>query len=430
MAQKRSFIRDTEIENIIRGYATPLFQTAGLQPSAVNIYLINDDTLNAFVAGGQKLFINTGLLMRSTSSSQIIGVIAHETGHMAGGHLSKIPGAIEDATAHTILSYILGGAAAVGGRPDVGAAIIAGGQSIGQRSFLQFSRTQETAADQAAVRLLDGTQQSTIGLLKFMEVLEGQELLTSNLQDPYVRTHPLSADRIQFLRNHVANSAYTNVPANPEFEAQHARMKAKLIAFTRPFNQTMRAYPETDKSVAARYARAVALYRKPDTKAALDVIDGLVRDYPDDGYFHELKGQILFEAGRSKESIPAYQRAIELLPGSPLILTDLARAQIAAEDPALLQPAIENLRHSVGLENDRPFAWRQLAIAYGRSNLMGETSHALAQEALLQGRYVDAIGQGERALKLLKPGSPDYLRSQDIIALAQNRQKKEAAQRR
>ncbi len=421
-AQGLSLIRDAEIENTIRAYAAPLFQAAGLDPTAVRIFLVNDRSLNAFVAGGQKLFINTGLLMRATNAGQVIGVIAHETGHIAGGHLSRTQEALEKSTAQSIISFLLGTAAAVAsGRPDVGGAIIAGGQSVGLRSFLQYSRTQESAADQAGLRLLDATGQSSQGILEFLDTLLGQEQLSRARQDPYLQTHPLSLVRIDAIRAHLARSPHANKPSSPEFKRMHQRMRAKLFAFLESVPTTLRRYPERDTSLETRYARAIAYLRKPDLEKALSLINGLLADYPDDPYFHELKGQMLFEHGHAARALVAYENAVQLLPRSPLIRSQYAQIQLELNDPALLDPAIMNLRAALQYDTRMPFTWRQLAIAYGRKGDMGQSSLALAEEALLRGKKADARYHAGRAERLMPRGSIGWLKSQDILQAARKK---------
>jgi len=417
-AQRLSFIRDAEIENTIRTYAAPLFQAAGLEPSDVRIYLVDDRSLNAFVAGGQRLFINTGLIMRSKHAGQVIGVIAHETGHIAGGHLSRLHAAIANSTAQSILALVIGAAAVIGtGR----GADVAGGQSMGLRSFLHYNRTQESAADQAALRYLDATGQSSRGLLEFMEVLDGQELLSADRQDPYLRTHPLSRERIDAVQAHLSRSPNRDKAQPARIQELHRRMLAKLYAFLEPFRRTLRRYPESDTGVDARYARAVAYYRKPDLGKALPLVDGLIAERPEDPYFHELKGQMLFENGRAAEAQKPYETAVRLLPRSPLLRRGLAQVQLELGDPALLEPAIRNLRAALQQDADAPFTWRQLAIAYGRRGNMGMSAVALAEEALLQGHARQARYHAGKAEKLLPRGSIGWLQAQDILQAAKEK---------
>jgi predicted Zn-dependent protease len=417
-AQRLSFIRDAETENTIRAYVTPLLLAARLEPSAVRIFIVNSKSLNAFVAAGQNLFINTGLIMRAKDASEVIGVLAHETGHIAGGHLIRSTQALKNASASTILGYILGGAAVIAGRPDVGAAVISGSQNAAIRTYLKFSRTQESAADRAAVRYLDQTRQSSTGILAFMKTLGEQELLSVSRQDAYVRTHPLTRDRIGFLEHHVSRSRFTNVPTPEKFKKAHARMVAKLRAFTQRKRRTFRNYPESDTSLPARYARAIAYFRSAGTEKALGIMGALIAEKPSDPYFHELKGQILFENGRIGEAIPAYQKAVELLPGSALIMTDLAKAQIEINDPEMRNRAIRHLNVAIELEPKRPFTWRLLATAEGKNGNMVESWRALAEEALLVGRLDRAIGLAKRSQSQTEVGTPVWLRAEDIIAAA------------
>lgn len=417
-----SLIRDTEIETTIRTYTTPIFLAARLDPAAVRIYLVNDNQINAFVAGGQNLFINTGLLMQSKDAGQVIGVIAHETGHIEGGHLTRVHDALRRNTAENILAMVLGAAAMVAGAPEVGSAVMLGGQNVATRNLLQYSRTQEGAADAAAMRYLDATQQSAEGLLTFFQLLAKQDLLVSTRQDPYLRTHPLTQDRIAALDAFVQRSPYSNKPVDPKLEAMHRRMVAKLSGFLEDPVQVKRRYPPSDTSLEARYARAVADHRMNRPKEALAGMDSLLAEYPNDPYFLELKGQILLETGRPREALGPYRKAVEQLPDAPLLRSDLARIEMGLDDEALLNDAITNLRLSLLRDADRPGVWRQLAVALGRDGQEGESALALSEEALLLGKPADAKYHAGKAERLLPPGSPDWLRAQDIQqVIAQNK---------
>lgn len=418
-ADRPSFIRDAEIENSIRVWATPLFVAAGLNPGAVRIHLVKDNTLNAFVAAGQNLFLNTGLLVRTENVSQLIGVIAHETGHIAGGHLARMDEALKNASTEALIAMVLAGAAAAAsGRADVGSAILMGGSSVAERSLLSFTRTQETAADQAAVSLLDATGQSSKGLLEFMEILGDQELLVTERQDPYVRTHPITSERISFLRNHANESHFTGVQAPPEYAEMHRRMRAKLFSFLELPARTLQRYREEDESLESRYARAIAHYRKPDLARALPLVEDLLAERPADPYFQELKGQILFENGRAPDALAAYQEAVRLLPNSPLLRISLAQVEIELNQPPLLEDAVGHLNFALTEEADNGFAWRLLAIAQGRRGNEGEAAFAMAEYAMLGGQIAEALHHATRAEKLLPRGSPSWLRVQDVKAQA------------
>ncbi len=417
-AQKISLIRDAEIENSIRQFAEPVFRAAELDASAVNIHLVNDSSLNAFVTGGQRLFINTGLLTQAANPGQIIGVIAHETGHISGGHLARIHDALKNSTAATILSMILGGAAIIAGRGDVGSVIVAGGQGIAIRSFLNYTRTQESSADQAALKFLDRAGVSSKGLLEFMNLLGEQELLLPESQDPYVRTHPLTRDRVANIANHVAISPHSNKLLPEEFNALFRRARAKLYAYLQPLGTTLRTYKESDNSLESRYARAVAYYRKPNLAKAVPLIDGLLAEFPNDPYFWELKGQMMFENGDANAARKPYEIAVNLLPDNALLRRDLARVLLALNDPALLDPAIDHLSIAVEQEKESPFTWRQLAIAYGRKGDRGHSSLALAEAALLKSSKSEARYHAGLAERLFPKGSREWLQAEDILLAA------------
>ena len=418
-ARQLSLIRDAEIEHTIRGYATPLFGAAGLDTRSVRIHIVNDSGLNAFVAGGQNIFIFTGLLMASDTANQIIGVLAHETGHIAGGHLARTRDALRGASAQAILAIVLGAAATVAGQAQVGAAIISGGPEFARRSLLRYSRTQEAAADQAAVTYLNRSGQSARGMLEVIEKLGDQESLLARSQDPYVRSHPLTRERIALLRDRVAKSRYGNVPDPPDIAEAHRRMKAKLKGFLQSPGQTLLQFPPSKADLASRYARAIAHHKLGDLEQALVEIDALIALRPDDPYFHELKGQILLEHGRPADAIPVLERSVALAPDAPLLHILLAQAQIASEQPAHNRAAISQLVEALSRDRSNALGWLHLAIAYGRDGQFGMSALANAERNMLIGRKADAQHQADLAERKLPHGSPGWVRAQDLKRAAQ-----------
>jgi predicted Zn-dependent protease len=407
-------IRDAEVENTIRAYATPLFEAAGLNAKDIDIYLIDDPTLNSFVAGGMNIFVNTGLIIKAKTPNQLIGVIAHETGHIADGHLARFTAHVGDISTAAIIATIIGVGGAVAGGGSAAAGTVIGAQAAAQSALLSYSRTQEGAADQAGMSFLDRSGQSSKGLLEFFRYLEGEELLSSDRQDAYLRTHPLTQDRIAAVQDHVDHSQFSDTPERPEFIEMHKRMVAKLVAFLGSTSSTLVRYPESDTSVAARYARAIAYYRIPDLAHALPIVNQLIAEEPQNPYFYELKGQMLFENGRGAEALPPYQKAVELQPDSALLRVGLGQVQLERNSPDLVKPAVENLQKATRREPYNSFAWDQLAIAYGRDGQFGMSSLASAEAALSRGNKADARNQATRAEKALPRGSPGWLRSQDI----------------
>ena len=428
-AQDRpSFIRDAEIEDTIRVVSTPLFQQAGLPPEAIDVYLINDDTLNAFVAGGLNMFLHTGFLLATDNMGEVAGVIAHETGHLEGGHIAARKSQIEALQGPLWATYVLGlGAAILSGDGRVGAAAVAAGQNAILRDLLLYTRGQEASADQAAVRLMEGAGYSAEGLLSFMSKLRGQEALLSSNQDPYLRSHPLTTDRMNYLRDSVTNSPFAGKDFPSDMQLRHARMQAKLIGFLKAPNVVMIEYPESDQSLPARYARSIMHYRSGRIEEALTMIDGLLAEFPEDPYFHELKGQILFENGRVAEAVEPYRQSVRYDPESALLRMAFAHTLIEANDPSLLNEAKENLTLALSEEPRNASAWRQLAIAEGRMGNVGKAALALAEAAAARGDFLEARGQSERALSLLPEGSGDRLRAEDLKRYADSELKNRAS---
>ena len=410
-ASAEEILRDTEIENGIRTLATPIWRVAGLDPVGMGIYIVSDKDLNSFVAGGQAIFLNSGLILRAEVPNMLIGVVAHETGHIAGGHILRSLEAVKNASVETIIALAAAlGASVAGGN---GAPLIAAA-GVGQRAFMSFSVAQEATADHAAMNYLDRSGQSARGLLRFFEVLQANEPLTGEPTDPWARTHPLTSQRIDYIRHHVETSRFSNVPDPPDFVALLKRIQIKLRAFLDNPSTTLRAYPESDQSPDARCARAIAYYRFPNLNKAVPMIDGLIRDFPANPYYRELKGQMLFENGRIREAMAPYEEAVKLAPQSALIRISLAQAYIESNDPTLNKRAIAYLNAAAQTEGREGTLWRLLATAYGRDNQLGMAALSLAEEALADGKKKDAQQQAQRAKQNLPRNTAFYARAEEI----------------
>jgi predicted Zn-dependent protease len=429
--QRLSLIRDAEIENSIRTMVTPIWRAAGLDPSAVEIMIVQDGTLNAFVAGGQRIFINTGLLMRTERPNQLIGVLAHETGHISGGHLARAQEEMEKLSTLQILEALLSAGAMAGGsiggsgmgRPapaDSGGGIQAPGSLL---AYLKYTQTQESSADQAAMTFLERTRQSVKGTIEFLRVLQREERMMVGRRDPYLSTHPLTPERIEAFEQAAARSPYTNTPDTPQFLDMHHRMVAKLIGFISP-STALQRFSEGDRSVPARYARAIALYRTGALGSGLLTIDGLIKESPNDPYFHELRGQMLFESGRAAESVPSYRRAGQLLPGVGILKIDFARALLETNNPENDREAVRNLELAAQTESGSFDLWRLMASGYSRLNNHGMTSLARAEMAILRGQRAEAQAHAAAAERQLQAGTPAWQRAQDIKAYINSRPRK------
>ena len=410
-------IRDAEIERTLGRMSRPVFQAAGLSPQSIDIYIVNDRDLNAFVAGGSNIFLYSGLLMTLETPEELLGVIAHETGHIAGGHQARRSVNLRDARGPALLGVLAGIAAAAAGGGQAGAAIAAGSQSAVQRSLLAYNRGEEAAADQAAIDYLLRAGIDPAGLRKVMERFRGQEVLTLGNVDPYVLTHPLSTERMQLIERRTDEAAARSFPDDPERAYWHARMRAKLRGFLESPQRVLDSLagkPETEETL---YAKAVALYRKPDFPAALAAMDRLIAKRPDDPYYTELKGQILFELGRPDEAVPLYRRAAALAPDEPLILAGLGRALLALNRPDSNAEALDILQEARANDLGDAAALHDLATAYSRAGQDGMAALATAERYALTGRTKDAVVIARRAVAVLPEGSPGWLRAQDILAL-------------
>ncbi len=427
--QRLNLIRDAEIENTIRTFVTPIWKAAGLDPSAVEIMIVQDNSLNAFVAGGQRIFIHTGLIMRTETPNQLIGVLAHETGHIAGGHLARMQEELSNLSTMQILESLIGagimaGGAASGGGAGRSPTGPAGAPVSGSLlAFLHYSQTQESSADQASISYLQRTQQSPKGSLEFLRFLQKEERMLIGRRDPYLTTHPLTPERISIFEEALARSPYANTPDTPAFLDMHHRMVAKLMGFITPATALQR-FSEADRSVPARYARAIALYRSGALGSALLTLDGLLKESPNDPYFHELRGQMLFENGKIGESIVSYRRAAQLLPGVGVVKIDFARALLESNQPDADREAVRNLEQAAQTESGSFDLWRLLASGYSKLNNPGMTSLARAEMAIIRGNRAEAQSHAAAAERQLTAGTPAWQRAQDIKAYISTRPRK------
>jgi predicted Zn-dependent protease len=413
-ASAQSAIRDTEIEGIIHEWSAPVFTAMGLEPSEVEILLINDNDLNAFATRGRIMGVNTGLILRTRSPNELLGVIAHEAGHIKNRHTLR-DGAQGAAMQPMLMTMALGALALAAGSPQAGAVLLGNSQYFGTLSALRYMTHQEGEADNTGARALENAGESGRGLVNFFENFRSQEVFSDARRFPYFRSHPLSSDRIENLRRFVSEQSNYHRTDSPERIAQHALILAKIHAFMDDPIQTLLDSPESDVSLPGRYARSIAWYRDGQTEKALNAVDALLTEQPDNPYFWELRGQILFEEGRPAEAIGAHRRSVELRPDAPLLRINLAHALIETHDPANLDPAIAELKRATALENDNTMGWRLLSQAYASQGKEGEARLASAEMYFAAGAEVQATQFALRARDMLDPGTAEWTRAMDIV---------------
>ena len=423
-ALAQSILRDSETELLFKQMSEPLIEAAGLDPKSVRVVLINDSEINAFVAQGQVVYIHSGLLAQSDNANQLQGVIAHELGHVAGGHAIRIYEGVSRATAITILSLVLGAAAMAVGAGEAGMGIMAAGQQAALGTFLAFSRAQESSADLAGASYLSKAGVSGKGSLEFFKKLQNQEYrLAIFSRDSYDRTHPLSGERIQTLTQLYEKDPAWNRKTDPAMEARFQRVKAKLIGYVTP-QEAPRYYPESNQTIPAHYARAYAYHLGAYPEKANAEADALLATDPEDPFFLELKGQVLLEGGKPNEAIAPLRKAVANAPNMPMIAVMLGHALIASEDPKNFAEAKQVLKSAVNRDNDNPFAWYQLGIVYDREGDQPRAALASAERSNLQGENKIALANARMAMAGLPQGTPDYLRAQDIAMVSENALKK------
>ena len=414
-AAAQSLLRDAETEAFFRDASKPLIVAAGLSPKNVDIVLLQDRSINAFVAGGQRVYVHSGLIAEAGSVGELQGVIAHEPGHVAGGHVIRINEGAQAATSISLLSLLAGVAAMAMGAGEAGAAIMQAGQQAAMGKFLAFSRNQEASTDQAGAKYMAAAGISGEGTLAFFKKLQNQEFRYAIRQDDgYARTHPLNADRIAALETVFQASPAWKKPYDAALEARFQRVKAKLAGFTEEKNRVLTLYPESNQGEPALYARAYGWHRAGHPDKAAAEIAKLVAKKPSDPYYLELQGQILLETGKPREALAPLRQAVARAPDQPLIAATLGHALISTEDKTHFNEAKQLLRTAVNRDNSNPFAWYQLGIVYAREGDEPRAALATAERYNLEGNPRLAQVSAERAMRGIPTGTPDWLRAQDI----------------
>ncbi len=410
-AQSLSLIRDTEIEGVLTSYIQKIFKVAGLPSQKASVVIVNDQSLNAFVVGGHTIFVHTGLLTQAKNIDDLIFVLAHETGHIKGGHILRSIEAYKKSQTTALISTILGGLVAVAGRPDAGIAVMMGGNTSAEALYTSFRQTDESAADRIAVDIMEKTNYSMAGFLNTMKLIRIEDRLTPENEFSYLRTHPLSQERMAALERFTQNP----LPLNQDIRFE--LIKSKLIGFLYPPQRVFDIY-RNQNTIQALYAKAIAYYRNRELTKSLDTLDTLIKSKPNFPYFYELKAQFLLETGKIDESIHYYKEALKYIQQAPLIRLSLAQALLQNENQQNAIQAQKELEKILLTEQDIPFVWQLLATAYDRTNQIALRDYAMAELYRTQGDYKNAEKSAQKALKGLKKDTPQYHKAQDILELS------------
>jgi predicted Zn-dependent protease len=418
-------LRDTESEQLLRDYTRPILRAAKMEKQNIQMVIINESAFNAFVADGRRIFVNYGAIMQSETPNQIIGVMAHETGHLAGGHLSKMREQLATAQTQMIIAMLLGAGALVAGSrggnansglANVGAAAMSAPQEVIRRTLLSYVRQQEENADRAGVKYLTATGQSAKGMYETFKRFTNESLFAARGSDPYVMSHPMPAQRVEALEGLARSSPYWDKKDDPALQLRHDMVRAKISAFMERQDTVYRRYPLSNDSLPARYARAIATYRHGDLRSAISQIDALIQLQPANPYFHELRGQALLEGGKPAEAIAPLRKAVQLSNHAPLIEMLLGQALVGTNSNAHTDEAIAILRAAVARESEAPIGYTQLAMAYGRKGDLAQADLASAQAAFLRGDNKTARDLASRAKTRFAIGTPGWVKADDIVS--------------
>jgi predicted Zn-dependent protease len=414
-AAAQTLIRDAEIERTLEQIAHPVLRVAGLNPRRVHLYIVKADQMNAFVAGGNNIFLSTGMLTRLRSIDQLRSVIAHETGHITGGHLTRRDEALRGAKGIAVIGLLAATAAAAGGSPQAGIAIASGAQSVAHRAALAHSRAEEASADQAGLRYAAAAGSDPRAMLEVLRFFRGQDALTPTRRNPYLQTHPLWSERIALIEDRASNMS-KGAPPSAEEAYWYDRMVAKLDAFLQAPEKTLERFSGNHE--ISTLSKAIAWHRRPDVAKSIAAADRLIALRPDDAFYHELRGQFLLETGKAQAAAQSYRQAVSLASKEPLILGGLGRALLNMDDPGATAEARDVLADSARRDRANPGVLHDLALAEARLGNDGAAALATAERYSVLGQFKDATRNASRASGLLPKGSPGWQRAQDVITVS------------
>lgn len=418
---ENSIIRDTEIEKFIHETTDPIFLLAGLDPRSIKVFIIGDNSINAFVAGGQNLFINTGLIRKYKTPDALIGVIAHEVGHIAGGHLVRSYERGSSLEKQMVLGYVLGIAAIFAGSPEAGSAMILGSSQIAERSFLKFSRSQEEAADSLAIQYLAKMHYPADGLIGLLEGFDADLIGFKDKIDEYQITHPVSRKRIDLIKSKTANQKFSDQKINQKLQSKLNRILEKLEGFLDDPQKLIEKY-DRDHSDRAIYIKSIAYFRLGEFKKAQNFLEKIIKISPQDGFLYELQGDFFFGSGKNDEAIAAYKKAIKNLGEKDAVISriNLANCVIAAveSEQDLLKIAIENLNQARKFENENPILFKSLSRAYEKIGDKARSALMLAEFNFLTDNKEKCQKLAKEALEsLAEIATAERIRAQDLIEL-------------
>ncbi|MFQ6729709.1 MAG: M48 family metalloprotease [Alphaproteobacteria bacterium] len=407
-----SMINDTETEKLLADLIQPLANAAKIPDGRLKIHIVDDDDFNAFVSGGEDVYIYTGLLKQIKTPNALQAVVAHEMGHMLGGHTAQMADRLSAEMKRTMLIQALGvGLMVAGGNPSLGAGVLAGSSGIAQQSMLAFTRDEERIADNMGVNLMIDAGQNPNG---FVTVFEQMRDLTGELEskiNPNRINHPLTNERLNNVKSQIKQSDIKNThTAQPD---EYEMVRAKLIGYLDNSKSVLAKYPYTDKSSPALYARAIANMRNGNLDGAKMGVQTLISRMPDNPYMYELMGDIEYQFGHYDDSVRAYEQALKLTKNAPQIQTALALVLTERKKPNDDTRAIELCKASL-LSEPTAFTYWVLARAYG-DNDNGRSAWAMAEYYHMNKKEDEAKKYAKIAQKHLKKTDPEYIKAGELV---------------
>lgn len=413
-ANSATLINDTEIEKEITNIIMPIAKAADIPENRLKIYIVRDDSFNAFVRGGEDIFVYTGLLKQIKNPNALRAVVAHELGHTIGGHMVQISQRMHDEIVRALIIQTLGvGLMVAGGNPSAGAGVMAGATGIAQQSLLSFSRDEERMADDMAIDLMIRANQNPNGLIEVFEQMRDISGEFESRINPNRINHPLTSERMNNAKLKI--SKLKKIPtqqksAIAQENKNYEILRAKLIGYLDTDKNVIIKYPYTDKSDAAIYARAIANMQSGNLDTAKTGTQTLIARNPNNPYYYELLGDIEYQYGAYDDSVASYEKSLKLTKNAPQIETALALVLSERNKLGDKERAKELCKRVILTEPSPLSYWILARVTDG-----GESDWAMAEYYNMNGDKKNAKKYAKSAQKKSKKDSPEYIKSEDIL---------------
>jgi predicted Zn-dependent protease len=390
-----ALLDDVELNDFLNAFVARLAATPSASGHSFELFAIDDRTLNAFALPGGFIGVHTGLFASAQSESELASVLAHEIGHVTQRHIARMLAEQRQSMALMITSLVLA-ALAARSNPQAAGGVIALGSTLQQGQMLGFSRDAEREADRLGLEMLQQAGFEGVAMASFFERLQQASRLNESAAPVYMRTHPLTIERMGDIRNRVMESRYRQRADSLEFLLLRVRLRATLdrspegLSRSRTILERQLSERALDPAVAWFGLAAVGLQAQDEsfTRNAIEQARRLLP--PAHPYLERLAAELELTLNRPREALTVLEQATSRSPRTHALTHTLARCLLLLGDWKAAEALIDNT-----LEERRSDArlWQMLAQAQSALGKSAQAHLSMGEHYALLGAWPTAIEQ-------------------------------------